>query len=61
MRPQQAPFPATRLRRTRQSEGVRAWCVKTTFVSGDLIWPVFVRSGRRHGRAGALYARCLSS
>jgi len=45
MRPQQAPFPATRLRRTRQSEGVRALVRENALSLGDLIWPVFVRSG----------------
>jgi len=45
MRPQQAPFPASRLRRTRQSEGVRALVRENALSRGDLIWPVFVRSG----------------
>jgi len=35
MRPQQAPFPATRLRRTRQSEGVRA-LVRENALGSDL-------------------------
>ena len=45
MRPQQAPFPASRLRRTRQSEGIRALVRENALSRGDLIWPVFVRSG----------------
>ncbi|THF69171.1 MAG: porphobilinogen synthase, partial [Sulfitobacter sp. SK025] len=45
MRPQQAPFPASRMRRTRQSEGVRALVRENALSRGDLIWPVFVRSG----------------
>jgi len=34
---------------------------KNTLSLRGLIWPVFVRSGDGHERAGALYARCLSS
>ena len=45
MRPQQAPFPAARLRRTRQSAGIRALVRENSLELGDLIWPVFVRSG----------------
>ena len=45
MRPTQAAFPATRLRRTRQSPSIRALVAETTLTAGDLIWPVFVRDG----------------
>ncbi|WP_422028888.1 porphobilinogen synthase [Roseovarius sp.] len=45
MRPTQAPFPATRLRRTRQSPAIRALVAENTLTPGDLIWPVFVRDG----------------
>ncbi|WP_272007401.1 porphobilinogen synthase [Roseovarius sp. ZX-A-9] len=45
MRPTQAPFPATRLRRTRRTPGLRALVAETSLGVGDLIWPVFVRSG----------------
>ncbi|WP_294610425.1 porphobilinogen synthase [uncultured Roseovarius sp.] len=45
MRPTQAAFPATRLRRTRQSASIRALVAETTLTAGDLIWPVFVRDG----------------
>ena len=45
MRPTQAPFPATRLRRTRQSPSIRALVAENTLSAADLIWPVFVRDG----------------
>jgi porphobilinogen synthase len=45
MRPTQAPFPATRLRRTRQNPAIRALVAENTLTPGDLIWPVFVREG----------------
>ena len=45
MRAIQAPFPATRLRRTRQSEGIRALVAENTLSPSDLIWPLFVRDG----------------
>jgi porphobilinogen synthase len=45
MRPTVAPFPAARLRRTRQSEAVRALVRQNALSVDDLIWPVFVRSG----------------
>ena len=45
MRPTQAPFPATRLRRTRATPAVRALVRQTTLTVDDFIWPVFVRSG----------------
>ena len=45
MIPTQGPFPATRLRRTRQTEAVRG-LVRQNFLSpADLIWPIFVREG----------------
>ncbi|MGB7244807.1 MAG: porphobilinogen synthase [Sulfitobacter sp.] len=45
MRPSQAPFPATRLRRTRQSPAIRALVRQNTLSVDDLIWPLFVRAG----------------
>ncbi|MCR9114448.1 MAG: porphobilinogen synthase, partial [Rhodobacteraceae bacterium] len=45
MRPTQGPFPATRLRRTRQTPAIRALVAENTLSVGDLIWPVFVREG----------------
>ncbi len=45
MRPSQAPFPATRLRRTRRSPAIRALASENTLSPADLIWPVFVRDG----------------
>lgn len=45
MQPVQAPFPATRLRRTRQSPALRALVRENALEIGDLIWPVFVRAG----------------
>ncbi len=45
MRPTQAAFPATRLRRTRRTPRLRALVAETSLGVGDLIWPVFVRSG----------------
>jgi porphobilinogen synthase len=46
MHPTQAPFPATRTRRTRQSGMVRALVRENTLTVDDLIWPVFVRDGK---------------
>ncbi|WP_415402774.1 porphobilinogen synthase [Tateyamaria sp. SN3-11] len=45
MRPTQAPYPATRLRRTRQSPAIRGLVRQHTLTVEDFIWPVFVRSG----------------
>ncbi|KIN65129.1 Delta-aminolevulinic acid dehydratase [Sulfitobacter noctilucicola] len=45
MNPVQAPYPATRLRRTRVTPAVRALVRENALEVGDLIWPVFVRSG----------------
>ena len=46
MRPTQASFPATRLRRTRQSPAIRSLVRQNTLTREDLIWPIFVRSGK---------------
>ena len=45
MRPTQAPFPATRLRRLRSSDALRRLTRQTSLSVDDLIWPVFVRDG----------------
>ncbi|WP_223421215.1 porphobilinogen synthase [Tateyamaria pelophila] len=45
MRPTQASYPATRLRRVRQSPAVRGMVRQNTLTVDDFIWPVFVRSG----------------
>ena len=45
MRPTQAPYPATRLRRTRSSEAVRGLVRENGLSVEDFIWPVFVRAG----------------
>ena len=45
MRPTQAPFPATRLRRTRRSPAIRALVAENVLSPADLIWPIFVREG----------------
>ncbi len=45
MRPVQAPFPITRLRRVRQNPAIRSLVTQSTLSVGDLIWPIFVRSG----------------
>ncbi|MEO1364513.1 MAG: porphobilinogen synthase [Pseudomonadota bacterium] len=45
MRPTQAPYPATRLRRTRSTEAVRGLVRENALSVEDFIWPVFVRSG----------------
>ncbi|WP_298918224.1 porphobilinogen synthase [uncultured Roseobacter sp.] len=45
MRPTQAPFPATRLRRARQSPAIRALTRENSLSVSDFIWPVFVRAG----------------
>jgi len=41
----QAPFPATRLRRTRRSAALRALVQEVSVGPQDFIWPVFVRDG----------------
>ncbi|MGC9418237.1 MAG: porphobilinogen synthase, partial [Rhodovulum sp.] len=45
MRPTLAPFPMTRLRRTRRTAALRALTCETTLSVGDLIWPIFIRDG----------------
>ncbi|MHA7851176.1 porphobilinogen synthase [Roseovarius sp.] len=45
MKPTQAAFPATRLRRTRSTPAIRALVAENTLTPADLIWPVFVREG----------------
>ena len=45
MRPTLAAFPATRLRRTRQTAAVRALVQENSLSVGDLIWPVFLCDG----------------
>ena len=45
MRPTISQFPATRLRRTRQSAAIRALTRQNDLSVDDFIWPVFVRSG----------------
>ncbi len=45
MRTNQAPYPATRLRRTRKSAALRALCQENALSVNDLIWPVFVVEG----------------
>ncbi|MEM9871907.1 MAG: porphobilinogen synthase [Pseudomonadota bacterium] len=45
MRPTQAPYPATRLRRTRATDAVRGLVRQNTLSVEDFIWPVFVRAG----------------
>lgn len=45
MHPVNAPFPATRLRRTRATPALRALVRENALSVGDLIWPVFVRTG----------------
>lgn len=46
MKPIVAPFPATRLRRMRQSPALRALSRQNTLTVDDLIWPVFVMDGK---------------
>ena len=41
----QAPFPATRFRRTRASAALRDLVRETELSVHDLIWPIFVRDG----------------
>ncbi|MBK0327055.1 porphobilinogen synthase [Rhodobacteraceae bacterium F11138] len=45
MKPTVAPFPAARLRRTRQSPAIRGLVRQNALTVEDLIWPVFVRAG----------------
>ena len=48
MHPIQAPFPATRLRRTRKSAAIRDLVQENVFTVKDLIWPVFVCEGENY-------------
>jgi porphobilinogen synthase len=41
----QAPFPASRLRRTRRTAALRAMVAENALTPADLIWPLFVRDG----------------
>ncbi len=45
MKPTQAAFPATRLRRPRATPAIRALVAESTLSPADLIWPLFVREG----------------
>ncbi|MGB8813393.1 MAG: porphobilinogen synthase [Paracoccaceae bacterium] len=45
MRPIQAPYPASRLRRVRRTDALRRLTQENTLSVNDLIWPVFVRDG----------------
>jgi|TARA_B110000285_G_scaffold174822_1_gene196042 porphobilinogen synthase len=45
MKPTVAPFPATRLRRMRQSPAVRALSRQNVLTPSDFIWPIFVMEG----------------
>jgi len=45
LHPVHAPFPATRLRRTRVSPAMRPLLRQNALEVGDLIWPIFVRAG----------------
>lgn len=45
MKPTIAQFPATRLRRARQTPAIRAMVRETSLSTDDFIWPVFVRDG----------------
>lgn len=46
MKPTVAPFPATRLRRMRQTSALRRLAQENTLTVDDLIWPIFVMAGR---------------
>jgi porphobilinogen synthase len=45
MFPAQAPFPAARFRRARQSGAIRSLVRENNLSPADFIWPVFVRDG----------------
>ena len=45
MKPIVPPFPATRLRRMRQSPALRALARQNVLTPSDLIWPIFVMEG----------------
>jgi porphobilinogen synthase len=45
MKPTLAPFPATRLRRMRQSPALRALSRQNVLTPSDFIWPIFIMDG----------------
>ncbi len=45
MRPTQAPFPSTRLRRMRATAALRDLAQENRLGVQDLIWPIFIRDG----------------
>lgn len=45
MRPTIGPFPATRFRRLRRTDGLRRLAQENTLSVNDLIWPLFVQDG----------------
>ncbi len=45
MQPVHAPFPLSRLRRTRRTPALRALTQEVTLSAADLIWPLFLRDG----------------
>lgn len=45
MKPTVAPFPASRLRRTRATPALRALVKQTSLAPSDFIWPVFLTAG----------------
>jgi len=45
MKPTVPPFPATRLRRLRQSPALRSLVSQNSLSPSDLIWPIFVMEG----------------
>ena len=45
MQPIHAPFPATRLRRTRSSSAIRELVQENRVTVADMIWPVFICDG----------------
>ncbi|MEO0912516.1 MAG: porphobilinogen synthase, partial [Pseudomonadota bacterium] len=46
MHPLSAPFPATRLRRTRRAGWIRDLVQENRLTQADLIWPLFVCDGQ---------------
>ncbi len=46
MKPTLAPFPASRLRRTRQSAALRSLVSQNSLSPSDFIWPIFVMEGQ---------------
>ncbi len=45
MTPEFAPFPATRLRRTRKSDAIRRLVAENALSPNDFIWPIFLCDG----------------